>query len=41
MANVVGRKEAEDALKWLGKEGWRPMEESMREIFDCFERDGK
>ena len=35
MANIVGQKKAEDCLKWFGKPGWRPMEESMREAFDA------
>ncbi|KAK4891091.1 hypothetical protein LTR27_010298 [Elasticomyces elasticus] len=34
MANVVGRDRAESLLKWLGKDGWRPMEESMKEVCD-------
>ncbi|KAK5738452.1 hypothetical protein LTR17_005980 [Elasticomyces elasticus] len=34
MANVVGRDRAEGLLKWLGKDGWRPMEESMKEVCD-------
>ncbi len=36
MANVTGRPRAENLLKWLGTDGFRPMEESMKEVCDTF-----
>lgn len=39
MSNVVGQQKAEDALKWLGRSGWTPLEQSLRELFDGI-RDG-
>jgi len=36
MANVTGRPRAERLLKWLGRDGFRPMEESMKEVCDTF-----
>ncbi|TKA61586.1 hypothetical protein B0A55_10505 [Friedmanniomyces simplex] len=36
MANVTGRPKAERLLKWLGKDGLRPMEEFMKEVCDTF-----
>lgn len=39
MANVVNKPKAEAALKWLGRPGWTPLEQSLRTIFDGI-RDG-
>ncbi|EMC92261.1 hypothetical protein BAUCODRAFT_27580 [Baudoinia panamericana UAMH 10762] len=37
MANVIGQKRAEELLKWMGQPGWRPMEESLKEVCDTMQ----
>lgn len=32
--NIVDRPRAEALLQWAGKAGFRPMEESIKEVFD-------
>ncbi|CAJ2513042.1 Uu.00g011610.m01.CDS01 [Anthostomella pinea] len=34
MANVTARPRAEELLKWLGRPGFRPLEESLKEVCD-------
>ncbi|KAK4545211.1 hypothetical protein LTR36_003390 [Oleoguttula mirabilis] len=34
MSKVLGQHRAEALLKWLGQPGWRPMDESIKEVFD-------
>lgn len=34
LSNVVERKKAEELLKWMGKSGWRPLDEVLREVSD-------
>ncbi|KAF2724201.1 NAD(P)-binding protein [Polychaeton citri CBS 116435] len=34
LSNVIGREKAEDLLKWMGKPGWRPLNEMLKEVCD-------
>lgn len=34
LSNIVTQGEAEDLLRWIGKPGWRPLDESLREVSD-------
>jgi hypothetical protein len=34
MEIIVDRSRAEALLQWAGKSGFRPMEESIKEVFD-------
>ena len=34
LSNVVGRQKAEDLLSWMGKPGWRPLDESLKAVSD-------
>ncbi|KAK3109926.1 hypothetical protein LTR53_016321 [Teratosphaeriaceae sp. CCFEE 6253] len=34
MPNILGRDRAEGLLKYLGQDGWRPVDESIREVCD-------
>jgi hypothetical protein len=34
LSNVVGREKAEGLLKWMGRSGWRPLDEALKEVSD-------
>lgn len=34
LSNVVGREQAVELLKWMGKSGFRPLDESLKEVSD-------
>ena len=34
LSNVVGRERAEALLKWMGRPGWRPLDETLKEACD-------
>jgi hypothetical protein len=34
LSNVVAREKAEDLLRWMGKPGWRPLDDVLKEVSD-------